>query len=559
MRFITAWFTCLLLSLLLIPVAFAETSSIQLFMNGKQLVPEVAPQIVNGNTIVPVRIIAEAVGSKVSWEPKQRKVTVEQGSTRIQLFIDKTSATVNEKPFTLEAAPVIMDGNTMLPLRFVVEQLNTKVEWDGLTRSVFMYQNKDKEEAAAEGVAAGDKEPAKEQDGTGLTDRDGGKTDGKELAVDNGKPEAAAGEQKNDKPSTKPDKAAGQTGKPSESLQASSSSKDKDKDQANVLPVGGGAGANGNAPAKAGESVESTPKLPPLNNSLYAVTLLKDEILIQTSRTEPLEPKVFRLSNPDRIVIDIPGIELDTPLTEKIGALTEGSLGLSSDKIANIRYSLFSKEDSIVRIVIDLAQKAQFMLVPGEKPGQFSLRIAPPRSQYLVYIDPGHGAKDSGAVSKLTGRYEKTFVLALGKKVAALLEKEKKIQVVMTRSDDTFLELPERVALANNADADLFVSIHANSADKESIRGTETYYYTEQSADFANTMHAALLKGTGFIDRKVKKSAFHVIRNTTMPSVLLEIGFMSNRAEESLLFQEAFQDQVAASIVAGIKTQLNLE
>ncbi|SDC42220.1 N-acetylmuramoyl-L-alanine amidase [Paenibacillus sp. UNCCL117] len=557
MRFITAWFTCLLLSLLLIPVAFAETSSIQLFMNGKQLIPEVPPQIVKGNTIVPVRIIAEAVGSKVSWDPKQRKVSVNQGSTSIQLFIDKTSATVNGKAYTLEAAPVIIDGNTMLPLRFVVEQLNTEVEWDGLTQSVFMYQKKPQDDSTS-GVAVGGEEKPSPNDPAAPPASGEGKTD----AGGTGKP--------GDKTSETPGKVAGNNGKPSESLQTSTSPKDKNQGQA--IPVGGTAGGEGSAgagasagkggtapPIKAGETGIPTPTMPPLINSLYSITLDNEAVIVKTSRTDQLEPKVFRLSNPERLVVDIPGVQLDTALADHMGSLTEGTLPISNGNIAKIRYSLFSKEESIVRIVIDLAQKAQFMLVPGETPGQFALRITPPRSEYLVYIDPGHGAKDSGAVSRHTGRYEKTFVLALGKKVAALLEKEKKIQVRMTRGDDTFLELAERVALANQADADLFVSIHANSADKETIRGTETYYYTDQSVDFAKTMHAALLQGTGFPDRKVKKSAFHVIRNTTMPSVLLEIGFMSNRAEESQMFQEAFQDQVAASIVAGIKTQLNLE
>ncbi|MEK8127350.1 N-acetylmuramoyl-L-alanine amidase family protein [Paenibacillus filicis] len=542
----------MLLSLLLIPVAFAETSSIQLFMNGKQLVPEVTPQNVKGNIIVPVRIIAEAVGSKVSWDPKQRKVSVDQGATSIQLFIDKTSATVNGKAQKLEAAPVIIDGNTMLPLRFVVEQLNTKVEWDGLTQSVFMYQQKVEQETdnAPVGKAPATGETAAPQKETDLKPGDKG-TD-----KPNGtKSETGTGDKKDGKPASGTDKPAGSGDKPAENQPGSTPNTGKDKGDS--VPAGGSSGSNG-SPSKAGDGSGTKNPLP-LPDSLYSVTLEKNELVFKTSRTNKLEPKVFRLSNPERLVIDIPGIQLDTPLAEKANGLAEGTLELSNEKIAKIRYSLFSKEDSIVRIVVDLAQKAQFTLVPGEKAGQFSLRVAPPRSQYLVYIDPGHGGKDSGTVSKQTGRYEKNVVLPLGKKVAALLEKEKQIQVVMTRSDDTFIELEDRVALANNADADLFVSIHANSADKESVRGTETHYYTDQSADFAKTMHTALMKGTGFQDRKVKKSSFHVIRNTTMPSVLLEIGFMSNRAEESQLFQEAFQDQVAASIVSGIKTQLNLE
>lgn len=509
MKFLTSWFSLLLLSLLLIPVAFAESPSIQLFMNGKQLVPEVPPRIVNGNTIVPVRIIAESLGAKVSWDAKQRKVSVNQGQTSIQLLIDKTSAVVNGKSHPLEAAPVIIEGNTMLPLRFVVEQLNTKVTWDELTRSIFMYKQEDSAAKPVEVV----------------------------------QPDAGAGKE--------PSKPENQSPIPGQTA---------GKDQTVTLPVGNG------QPVKAGEGMPSgtagAPTLPNAAtkpNALYAVTLDSDELVVHTSSENVLKPNVFRLSNPERIVIDVPGVELDTALTAIMNGQSEGVLALSNDKVSKIRYSLFSKEDSIVRIVVDLAKQVQFSYTPSDKPGQFSVQFPDKRSKFLVFIDPGHGDGDPGTSSKLTGRKEKTFVLALGQKVSALLQKEPNIQVAMTRSDDTFVKLQDRVAMANNADADLYVSIHANSAGNESIGGTETFYNTEQSLPFAKIIHEELLKATGFPDRKVKFGDLHVIRETKMPSVLLEIGFMSNKTEEELMFQEAFQNQVAASIVRGIKKQLNLE
>ncbi|MUG71771.1 N-acetylmuramoyl-L-alanine amidase family protein [Paenibacillus validus] len=525
MKFLTSWFMLLLLSLLLIPAVFAESPSIQLFMNGKQLVPEVSPRIVNGNTIVPVRIIAESLGSKVSWDAKQRKVSVDQGQTSIQLFIDKTSAVVNGKTHQLEAPPVIIGGNTMLPLRFVVEQLNTKVTWDELTRSVFMYKQED---SGAKPVEAGQ------------PDVNAGGVASKPGSPNSGQPPAA-------KDDPKPN------GGGSGSQQELPASGGAGKEQSAVLPVPDG------QPVKAGELPVGAGNAATLPNAVYAIALNNDELVVHTSSESVLNPKIFRLSNPDRLVIDVPGVELDTALTAVMNGQSEGILALANDKVSKIRYSLFSKEDSIVRIVVDLAKKVPFSYTPSDKPGQFSIQFPERRSKFLVYVDPGHGDGDPGTSSKATGRQEKTFVLAVGKKVAALLEKEPNIQVAMTRSDDTFVKLQDRVAMANNADADLFVSIHANSGSKESIGGTETFYNTEQSLPFAKIMHQELLNATGFPDRKVKFGDLHVVRETTMPSVLLEIGFMSNKTEEELMFQDAFQNQVAAAIVRGIKKQLHLE
>ncbi len=226
--------------------------------------------------------------------------------------------------------------------------------------------------------------------------------------------------------------------------------------------------------------------------------------------------------------------------------------------MAKIRYSLFSKEPSTVRIVIDLQKKSELILSDVLPGGLISAKFAKGKDRYRVVIDPGHGGKDSGAVS-VTNRFEKDLVLSLGHKVADLLQKEPGIEAVMTRTDDTFIELADRVAKAEESEADLFISIHANTINKESVGGTETFYWTPQSLDFANLMHKSIVEATGFTDRKVKQERFYVIRNTTMPSVLLEIGFLSNPAEEALMYQDAFQNRVAESIVAAIKKQLNLD
>ncbi|CAG7611308.1 hypothetical protein PAESOLCIP111_01361 [Paenibacillus solanacearum] len=560
MKKISAWLMMLLMSFLALPtLAHAAVPAVQLFMDGRPLLAEVPPQIVGGNTIVPVRIIAESIGSNVAWEAKERRVTINKEETSIQLFIDKKNAIVNEKSYLLETAPAIVEGNTMLPLRFVSEQLGVEVTWEEATRSVFLYKPKpdttsgqDKEIAGGAGKGG--------ESGSGAA----GGTTGKEGIAADAPKDSAAGQTK--EPSAEPskDQAKDPVKDPSKD-----SSKDASKDQPAFLtdpgaPVKAGDTSPANT-ATGGKPSETAPPgadkpVAPGESLVMGVVLQGDTVTVKTT-DKTLKPKAFQLAEPYRIVIDVPKAKLAESLASKVGPNKEGTVSEKNEFVSQIRYSLFSNEPSIVRIVIDLPKKYEFSMTDMLPSGEFAVKLGQPgqvKSKYRVVIDPGHGGTDTGAIS-VTKRSEKDFVLPLATKVVELLQKESKIEVVMTRSNDTFIELSDRAGKANDIGADLFVSIHGNSATKENVSGTETYYYTPQSQDFANLMHKYLLEGTGFPDRKVKKESFHVIRNTTMPSVLLEIGFLSNRSDEAQLYSDSFQDKVAASIVAAIKKQLNID
>ncbi|MFB0841706.1 N-acetylmuramoyl-L-alanine amidase [Paenibacillus oleatilyticus] len=627
MKFLTAWFTLSIASLLLLPAvgsAAAPSKSptpksskppappIQLVLNGKKLAPEVAPRNVDGSVIVPVRIIAEELGSKVAWDEKQRKVTVVKDETNIQLFIDKKNATAGGKSFQLEAAPTIIEGNTMLPVRFVSEQLGVKVSWEEPTQSVILStpeKSKD-DKAPSKTDKPGVKEPSVPADGKPASSFD---PDNTVKAGDKPDSEKKAGKDNGTSPlpggttpagGTSPAKggsgpllacvpAAGGMQSTSGGATAAAGSQQAATGGTQTA-AGGNQPANGAAQTVTGSAQASNGAVqgaangtgqpggdaqqkmggtqPPVTGkpetagdksaanglvTVQSISLQGDTLTIKTSDCAR-KPSIFRLANPDRIVMDLPNAQLDPALMAKLNPQGEGTLPDKSEFVTQIRYSLFSKEASIVRMVLDLPQKGELRLASVQQNGEITGKISFGKTRYRVFIDPGHGGKDNGA-SSLNKRHEKDFVLSLGRKVAALLEKEPKIEVTMTRSDDTFIELEERPNLANNADADLFVSIHANSAGKETVGGTETYYWTEQSLDFAKLMHRYLVEATGFPDRKVKQERFVVIRNSTMPAVLLEIGFLTNRAEEELMYQDAFQSKVAASIVTAIKKQLNLE
>ena len=169
----------------------------------------------------------------------------------------------------------------------------------------------------------------------------------------------------------------------------------------------------------------------------------------------------------------------------------------------------------------------------------------------VVVVDPGHGGGDPGAVG-IGGIHEADIVLDVAQQVASLLEKQG-VQAVLTRQDDREVELEPRVDLADRLNADLFVSIHANSIDlsRPDVNGLETYYYDSGGA-LAASIHNSLVNATGMPDRGIRQARFYVLTETSMPAVLVEIGFVTGRDDAARLNSSTSRSQIAAAIVQGI-------
>jgi N-acetylmuramoyl-L-alanine amidase len=213
----------------------------------------------------------------------------------------------------------------------------------------------------------------------------------------------------------------------------------------------------------------------------------------------------------------------------------------------------------------------------------------------LIVLDPGHGGNDPGAVGK-GGVKEKDVALAIAKYTKNTLESQKKARVILTRDSDQYLALETRAWIANSKDADLFVSIHANAHRDRRVRGVETYYLDNttdkaamrvaamenntpnkrpddlsrilidlrcnsnawESNALANTMQEALTEGLrengygGSKDLGAKGSLFYVLIGAHMPSILVEVGFITNPSEEKRLKTQAYQKALAEGIGRGI-------
>ncbi|MGB8700908.1 MAG: N-acetylmuramoyl-L-alanine amidase [Thermosynechococcaceae cyanobacterium] len=186
--------------------------------------------------------------------------------------------------------------------------------------------------------------------------------------------------------------------------------------------------------------------------------------------------------------------------------------------------------------------------------------LSQPNGRRIVVIDPGHGGPDVGAIG-IGGLRETNIVLPMSLEVARLLQQQG-LQVYLTRTDESRdVDLPPRVALAQQVRADVFVSIHANSINmsRPDINGAETYYApgSASGAELAKTILNSITRSVNIRSRGVHSARFYVIRHTTMPATLVETGFVTGAEDAPKLGDPGFQRQMAAAIAQGIIEFLN--
>lgn len=208
---------------------------------------------------------------------------------------------------------------------------------------------------------------------------------------------------------------------------------------------------------------------------------------------------------------------------------------------AELEEELDEKEESTP----ETREKEENQDVQGKQRGEKTL------SGYHFVIDPGHGGHDSGAVRSEVS--EKTLTLSTGKKIEEQL-RDKGASVTLTRGDDTFIPLEERVQISNSTNADAFVSLHYNTFEDQSIRGIHTYYYDgDENQKLAHTIQKSLITHTNLTDRRAKQADFEVLTDNKLPALLIELGFISNPEERKLVQTDRYQEKAAKGIVTGLE------
>jgi N-acetylmuramoyl-L-alanine amidase len=333
-----------------------------------------------------------------------------------------------------------------------------------------------------------------------------------------------------------------------------------------------------------------------------------DHTRIVIDLTGPAEFAARVLEGPDRIALDLPGTRfapgveafpVDDGIVRQVrlNRLEGPKAQIVLDLVGPRRHGVFALKphaDKPDRIVIDVFRPAA-----AQDPDE----LAAPKDDgvQVVVIDPGHGGEDPGAIG-LRGIKEKTICFEVATKLRRELEKRSGLRVILTRSGDYYIPLRQRYRVAEDNDADLFVSVHANSAKSRSASGAEVFFLTlgpatdAQSRRIAELENAADLVGgappeagdhlidiiadlrmkdtltrsslvaeslIGALDRhdlmatrSVKQARFVVLQSPQVPSALVEIGFLSNPSDAKLITRRDFSDRVARSLAEGITLYL---
>ncbi|MGG6294369.1 N-acetylmuramoyl-L-alanine amidase [Leptolyngbya sp. AN02str] len=301
---------------------------------------------------------------------------------------------------------------------------------------------------------------------------------------------------------------------------------------------------------------------------ITAIALSNDGASLQIQGSGPLEYTIEQQNN-TRYRITFPNTQL-----------ARGANRIDFNRSSRILQLNAQENDGTVELEFELARDVQVRQLP-EAEGRFGTRSptltiplarahwqpsnAPPpiRLQELrnrgltIVLDPGHGGRDPGAVG-IGGLQEIQVVNSVVPQVAALLE-QAGARVVLTRTDNRTLDLEPRVRIAEQARATIFVSIHANaiSMSRPDVNGIETFYSSARGQPLAQTIQDSLIEATGSPSRGARAARFYVIRRTSMPATLVELGFVTGAEDAPRMQDERYRALLAQAVARGILQYLN--
>lgn len=257
--------------------------------------------------------------------------------------------------------------------------------------------------------------------------------------------------------------------------------------------------------------------------------------------TGGMEYKIREFVFPDRLAIDI---------ARAVFIPVKQELAFEHPSVLTVRAAQFTAQPPVARIVVTLKRKMNYVI--SQSGGRLTIDINAQMvgRGHLVAIDPGHGGRDPGAIGP-GGLRESDIVLDIALRVRDLLRQDG-IRVMMIRETDVTVELLDRPRLAREAGATIYVSIHANANGRATVNGSETYYLTPQSLALAQMIQDDLGVVLGLPSRGIKTASFLVLRDSGIPSVLVETAFISNADEEARLTDTGFRQRLSRAIHSGI-------
>lgn len=290
------------------------------------------------------------------------------------------------------------------------------------------------------------------------------------------------------------------------------------------------------------------------------LSVTEGAVLIRLAGAANLARSVATLSDPPRVYADLTNAVIEEHYTLPFakGAVREVRMGQQPA----------DPEHPVARLVVEMREtQAYAVFSDGD---DFVLGVGPqawglPLPEYApkerlkgktIVVDPGHGGDDTGAPAFFgppsRGPYEKDVVLDIARRLARVLEAEG-ATVAMTRTDDRYVTLQRRAAMANEMRADAFVSIHCNSCDRpNSLHGTSVYYDHGHSRGFAGIVQLELIASLGTEDMGVRNANFAVIRRARVPGVLVETAYLNHEGDRARLVHPNFRERAARAIARGL-------
>ena len=549
-------------------------------VEGEILKTEMPPIVFRDYSVVPARDVFEKLGAKVQWKALSERVIISKGGTVLEMTINSKTAYLNGEEKQMQIPPKIINGKTMIPVRFVGDSFGYYVDFDSQTDTVIIrtsdpeeltyitkakYTNEDdylKLTLTTSGVAPVVNSfvmenplrividiknseftpmlPNVEFKGGNITAIRYGQNDDARIVFDvSQKAEYKISTADNKviiKVSDEKIKEENESDRPTKEPEPTKEPKPTKEPEPSEGPT---------------EEVSEEPTEEPFSFEIKS-SGGRDYVKV----TSATVGKATRIASPISVTFEITGDEIENEASETKP---------DANFVKSVKYTPVSKTKAKVTLYL---KDDNFNLVQT----QSSLYIMAQKAEKLrsVMIDAGHGGSDAGAVATDEDgnvyAKEKDFNLDVALKVQKILE-QKHVEVKMIRKSDVYVDFQQVGSIANDADTTLFVSIHTNSALTDSASGIETWAYLEDNASSLNGMtgkrlaeiiQKKMIEKTDAIDRGIKNGkSLAVIKTTSMPAVLVEMGFISNKQDCENLMDDSYRQKIAEAICEGILASFN--
>ncbi len=562
-----------------------QVREVPILMDGKVLKSDSPSFLYVDRTLVSARLIAENYGAKVTWDSSTRTAIINHSGNKIELTINSDLAKINGRPIKLDkySIPKIVDfgngdGKTMVPLTFLAEVLGYETDWDEVEKAAYLKKKETTSPSGGEEPAEDGQDKDKEDlvkpshTGNYIRDIKLGERANKDVIIISGDKLVKRNILKLESPKRlvidlldsnlygtdylekKYD--VGNIKK----IRVSQFSPDKNyKEDDRIVRVVIDMEEYSNwddiqIAEEAGDLV-LTPKKDVRNNLSYN----KENNTISIKANDLTDFNIHYDRENFKLTISGPSENLDLPM---------GKMDVLSPLLIDYEVRDLGRE---TEVVCHFRRDINYQVTSGYTTKNLLVNISKngviEKKDRLIVVDPGHGGNDPGTSSK-SGIKEKDIALKISLKLRDKLERAGYGKVLMTRDTDKTLVLKDRPKFANDNYADLFVSIHGNSVSgNSSVKGIEVLYTPkadnymkgDQQTHLARLVQDELIKATGTSNRGIKKRPnLVVIRDTKMPSILVETGFLSNPTEASKLNSDSYQDLVAEAIFKGIEKYFNI-